>query len=251
MKIKNIKYHILILSALFFLLGNSSLKAEALTATSTKYLKDKIESEQMSLPVMKAKGINRTLKRHSSGDDVVILQQFLKIYGVYGDNNVTGYFGSATEKAVKEFQKKEKIETLGMVGPKTREHIIAFSKEKLKETKIATSTVEISNVSLSSSVEDNGAPTVTTISNNFASTTPDIYAVISLKNTKQDTQLSYIRTKDGKYVDSLVSHPNRAGLSYFHFQWALKSGVSRSVGNYTVSFYVDGKKSKEVNFTIY
>lgn len=250
MKIKNIKYHILILSALFFLLGNSSLKAEALTATSTKYLKDKIESEQMSLPVMKAKGINRTLKRHSSGDDVVILQQFLKIYGVYG-GNATGYFGPDTEKAVKELQKKEKIEVLGIVGPKTRAHIIAFSKEKLKETKIATSTVEISNVSFSTSVEDNGAPTGTTISNNFASTTSDIYAVISLKNTKQDTQLSYIRTKDGKYVDSLVSHPNRAGLTYFHFQWALKPGMFRSTGNYVVSFYVDGKKSKEVNFTIY
>lgn len=245
------QYYILILSIVFLLFGNDVYKTNALTATSTKYLQDKIESEQVALPVMKAKGINRTLKRHSSGDDVVILQQFLKIYGVYGDGNITGYFGPATEKAVKELQKKEKIEVLGIVGPKTRAQIIAFSKEKLKEARVATSTVEILNVSLTSSVEDNGSPTLASVSNSFASTTPDIYAVISLKNTKQDTQLSYIRTKDGKYVDSLVSHPNRAGLSYFHFQWALKPGMFRSTGNYVVSFYIDGKKSKEVNFTIY
>lgn len=251
MKIKSTQYYVLILLVVCLLSGSSVLNAEASTATSTKYLQNKIDSEQAKIPVMKAKGINRTLKRHSSGDDVIILQQFLKIYGVYSDGNITGYFGPATEKAVKELQKKEKIEALGIVGPKTRAQIIAFSKEKLKETKTATSTTEISNVSLSSSVEDNGSPTVATISNSFASTTPDIYAVISLKNIKQDTQISYIRTKDGKYVDSLVSHPNRAGLTYFHFQWALKSGVYRTVGNYTVSFYIDGKKIKEVNFAIY
>lgn len=250
MKTINNQKHVLILLIACLVFINTS-KTEALTATSTKYLQDKIVAEQIKLPAMKAKGITRSLKRHSRGDDVVILQQFLEIYGVYPSGNITGYFGPATEKAVKELQKKEKIQALGIVGPKTRERIIAFSKKKLEESKAATSTAEITNVSFSSSVEDNGSGTASSTSSTFASTTPDIYAVLSLKNIKQDTQLSYIRTKDGKYLDSLVSHPNRDGLAYFHFQWALKSSEIRSVGNYVVSFYVDGKKAKVVNFTIY
>lgn len=54
----------------------------------------------------------------SYGDNnaqVGYLQKFLNWYGKYG-LNIDGIFGSATEKALKDFQKKEKIEVDGIYG---------------------------------------------------------------------------------------------------------------------------------------
>ncbi len=84
----------------------------------------------------------------------------------------------------------------------------------------------------------------------FSPTTPTLYAVLTLKNAKQLTQLSYIRYYEGKYVDSKVSHPSKDGAVYFHFDWALNAGKTRKVGNYSLVFYVDGKKAQTVNYSI-
>ncbi len=63
----------------------------------------------------------KTLQRGSRGDDVRRLQEFLKQSpDVYPEGLVTGYFGTLTEAAVKKFQIKYGIETVGIVGPKTR-----------------------------------------------------------------------------------------------------------------------------------
>lgn len=84
----------------------------------------------------------------------------------------------------------------------------------------------------------------------FSPTTPTLYAVLSLKNATQRTQLSYIRSYEGKYVDSKVSHPSTDGASYFHFDWALNAGQTRKVGSYSLVFYVDGKKAQTLNYSI-
>ncbi len=84
----------------------------------------------------------------------------------------------------------------------------------------------------------------------FSTTVPTIYAVLSLKNATQHTQLSYIRYYNGKYVDSKVSHPSKDGAKYFHFNWVLNAGQTRNIGNYALVFYVDGKKVQTVNYSV-
>ena len=60
-----------------------------------------------------AKGMENT--------QVTRLQQLLaKDKSVYPEGLVTGYFGPATERAVKAFQKKHGLEQVGYVGPRTR-----------------------------------------------------------------------------------------------------------------------------------
>lgn len=53
------------------------------------------------------------------GDDVTELQRRLASEGVYR-TAVTGYFGEATEAAVKAYQKTHGVEPTGIVGPQTR-----------------------------------------------------------------------------------------------------------------------------------
>lgn len=54
-------------------------------------------------------------------NQVLRLQQILARYPeIYPEASVTGYFGAATEKAVKRFQKKRGFEQTGTTGPKTR-----------------------------------------------------------------------------------------------------------------------------------
>jgi peptidoglycan hydrolase-like protein with peptidoglycan-binding domain len=63
----------------------------------------------------------KTLERGSSGADVKKLQELLKTMpDVYPEGIVSGYFGALTLKAVKRFQMKYGIESLGITGPKTR-----------------------------------------------------------------------------------------------------------------------------------
>lgn len=84
----------------------------------------------------------------------------------------------------------------------------------------------------------------------FSPTTKNIFAVLTLKNATQKTQLSYIRYYEGKYVESNVSHPTKTGTKNFYFEWILKAGQTRKAGKYALAFYVDGKKSQVVNYLI-
>ena len=63
----------------------------------------------------------RHLNIGSAGHEVRFLQKLLKSLGYFPDDvGDTGYFGSITEDAVKKFQAANGIETVGVVGPKTR-----------------------------------------------------------------------------------------------------------------------------------
>lgn len=111
--------------------------------------------------------------------------------------------------------------------------------------------VVISNVVLASTI----TKTATSIqpgkvTTTFTPMTKDIYAVLSLKNATTKTQLSYIRKFGGKYVDSKVSHPLKAGDKQFYFSWPLVSGQTRNIGEYSLTFYVDGNKAQTVAYSI-
>jgi len=62
----------------------------------------------------------KQLRRGMSGDDVKRLQEILSTDPeVYPEKLVTGFFGPATERAVKRLQKLMGVEQVGNVGPKT------------------------------------------------------------------------------------------------------------------------------------
>ena len=72
--------------------------------------------------------ISRSLSRGSRGDDVRALQTFLGTkYPEFYSAGVTGYFGVLTEAAVKKFQERNGIESIGIVGPKTRGKLLELS----------------------------------------------------------------------------------------------------------------------------
>ena len=57
-------------------------------------------------------------KAGSSGTEVTKIQQALKDRGIF-NSNVTGYYGTITEKAVKTFQKQQGLTVDGIAGPNT------------------------------------------------------------------------------------------------------------------------------------
>ena len=61
---------------------------------------------------------DRTLKRGMTGDDIKELQELLNELD-YGPLTVDGDFGKKTEAAVKEYQKENKLDVDGIVGPDT------------------------------------------------------------------------------------------------------------------------------------
>lgn len=88
-------------------------------------LKAKLTSTQKELEVVKEEiQFTKSLSKGSSGDEVKQLQEVLKQDPeIYPEGKVTGFFGSATEAAVKKFQEKHGIESLGIIGPKTRQKL--------------------------------------------------------------------------------------------------------------------------------
>ena len=70
---------------------------------------------------IEVEAFTKTLRRGARSSEVTRLQEFLsKQPGIYPEGLATGYFGSLTEAALKRFQAKYNIETVGIVGPKTR-----------------------------------------------------------------------------------------------------------------------------------
>ncbi len=59
-----------------------------------------------------------TLKKGSTGDDVIILQDKLKLLKIYY-GSLTGSYGLSTKEAVKEFQRRENLNVTGEVDEET------------------------------------------------------------------------------------------------------------------------------------
>ena len=81
--------------------------------------------------------LTKSLKLGAEGKEVETLQKFLKQDSeIYPEGKVTGYYGPLTEKAVKKFQQKNGIESVGIVGPITMAKIngIIGNKDESKIT---------------------------------------------------------------------------------------------------------------------
>lgn len=89
--------------------------APVVTPVSTK------KSTSSSAGTKAATSITYTLAEGMENSQVLRLQQILARYpDIYPEASITGYFGPATEKAVKRFQKKNVLEQTGSTGVKTR-----------------------------------------------------------------------------------------------------------------------------------
>lgn len=70
----------------------------------------------------------RELRQGMSGEDVTALQELLAADpDIYPEGIVSGFFGPLTTKAVRKFQQKNGLETVGNVGPKTRARLNALA----------------------------------------------------------------------------------------------------------------------------
>ena len=93
---------------------------KALEEQVTK-LQAEVSSTKTELETIKTElKFTKALRLGTRGDEVTQLQEFLKQFpDIYPQGLVTGYFGSLTETAVRKFQEKQGIESIGVVGPKT------------------------------------------------------------------------------------------------------------------------------------
>jgi peptidoglycan hydrolase-like protein with peptidoglycan-binding domain len=102
---------------LFNLIKQLQTQIQSLQAKITD-LQAEVQSVKLELK------FNRALTQGATGNDVKQLQEFLKTFtGSYPDGSITGYFGPRTEAAVKKFQTQNGIESVGIVGPKTKEKL--------------------------------------------------------------------------------------------------------------------------------
>ena len=86
---------------------------------------DALKASQKALQVQTATEFNAfltSLSLGSRGDAVTALQALLAANpDIYPEGLITGYFGKATERALKRLQKENGLEQVGFVGPKTRQ----------------------------------------------------------------------------------------------------------------------------------
>lgn len=77
--------------------------------------------------------IAQGLRQGSQGDQVKVLQTLLALdAALYPEGLVTGYFGPATRRAIERFQRKNNLEAVGFVGPKTKNLLEKLLKEAEK-----------------------------------------------------------------------------------------------------------------------
>ena len=120
--------------------------------------------------------ITRNLYLGTKGDDVRLLQIFLKSTGYFNYPEITGYYGNATKQAVQRFQcavlnicnGNELITGYGVVGPKTREAILNYNRNTVisgrgnksavvnKQTNNTSTTYNAGSCSVSGTILANG-----------------------------------------------------------------------------------------------
>lgn len=144
---KNIKIPLIALgAAVIFLLGNPANALAEMPSPTTvsleeliKQIQNQIESLKAQIEVLKAsqagvksivEDIKDTLKIISglregmSGEEVRLLQIALSSDPeIYPEGLVTGFYGRATAEAVRRLQRRNNIEAVGFVGPRTLEKI--------------------------------------------------------------------------------------------------------------------------------
>ncbi|MDO8490246.1 MAG: peptidoglycan-binding protein [bacterium] len=122
--------------------------------------------------------ITKTLKFGMADEEVKKLQEFLSTMpDIYPEGLVTGYFGSLTEKAVKKWQEKNEIESVGIVGPKTRAKLAEVtSSHSPGVSSSVTASVNLNATSTPSGLENRAENHPTTTPSGTVSATPAIPA---------------------------------------------------------------------------
>lgn len=92
--------------------------AVAATFTSTFIMMPQFAAAHLNNDTVLYKGMHR--------DEVKTVQSILKSSGNYPLTKSTGYFGSHTEKAVKQFQENNNLTVDGIVGTQTKAALIAY-----------------------------------------------------------------------------------------------------------------------------
>lgn len=113
--------------------GNAAAKQAASTQTaSAKTSSSSSGSSSSSASSSSSSGsigeisTSQLLRTGSRGDDVVKLQSYLKKAGFFDHHTATGYYGSVTERAVRNFQQARGLTVDGLAG---RQTIAAMNKE--------------------------------------------------------------------------------------------------------------------------
>lgn len=130
------------LLALTFLVGPVTASAES---ANIQAILAQIKNLQLQLNTLRAAQVQvasssanvsdtldliRTLKIGMTGDDVAALQVILAADpSIYPDGTVNGIFGTSTAQALKKFQRKHGIDSLGYAGPKTLKKLNKVLKE--------------------------------------------------------------------------------------------------------------------------
>jgi len=74
--------------------------------------------------------LTRTLRRGMRGQDVAVVQRLLKEQGIYKHPNITSVFGTVTHRAVREFQRRNRLTIDGVIGTQTRRAMNALLDKK-------------------------------------------------------------------------------------------------------------------------
>ena len=146
----------------------------------------------------------RSLSLGARGDDVRKLQEFLaRDKEIYPDGLTTGYFGTKTSEAVKRWQKKNNLDAVGAVGPKT---IAKFKEIGSDATK---------NSVTESSIQPTTPPVVAT------STPPDTTPpIVTLTLSIPAPTKIYIQV-----------NPSEEVLATYEYGLTAKYGSSREIGD--------------------
>jgi peptidoglycan L-alanyl-D-glutamate endopeptidase CwlK len=148
-----------------------------------------------------------TLKRGSSGPDVLTLQSTLKQLG-FDPNGVDGMFGPGTESAVIAFQKSKGLTPDGMVGPNTA--------AALQSSAVAGANVSATTTGATVTGSSTSSATITVTANQAAKMFPGV-------------PLSNIQTNLPFVLDAL----NAAGLGDKNMVLMALATIRAETGNFT------------------
>jgi hypothetical protein len=77
----------------------------------------------------------------------------------------------------------------------------------------------------------------------------EIIAVLSLANFPGGTKISYVRSIDGKYVNS-KSATLLSTSKYFYFKFNALPGQSFTIGHYRLRLYVNDHPASEITYQV-
>ncbi len=104
-------------------LRNPVAPTASVQKSGTVMITDIRQNPNLPGPAIPPAVITKTLSKGTNDAEVKVLQSVLKDAG-YLKEEVTGYYGRATEAAVKKFQADRGLEATGSVGPRTRAALI-------------------------------------------------------------------------------------------------------------------------------